>query len=508
MPIPMSISKIIETDIVEHARIEYKEGWNPESVLHTICAFANDIDNWGGGYIVVGAEEQNGCIKRPLKGIDPQKLDGIQKELLNLCHRLQPEYMPVCEPLEYEGVWLLLIWVPGGYDRPYKAPVFPKNKGSEKAFYVRRFSSTVKASSAEEQELHDLGGRIPFDDRINYQASLKDIRLSYMEEYLRSIGSVALETVPDSSVLDIAKSLRVVRGPKEDIRPVNVGLMMFSPDPERFFPYARIEVVDIPDPTGEGMSEHIFRGPLDRQLSDALSFIKNYVIAERVFKLPGQAEALRVYNYPYEAIEEALSNAVLHRSYMVYEPITVRIEKDRISILSLPGPDRSISDEDISRNVLVSKRYRNRRIGEFLKELDLIEGRNTGIPTMIRALQANGSEPPIFLTDADRTFFEVVFKINEKFANVDNEDIPVSSSHNVLQQDLVAGKRRSRSQLRDEAILQLSQSDLSKTELGNRMGYKGRNKTLNQVVDGLISEGLVELTGPQFAPTTKLHLVD
>lgn len=34
-------------------KAEFKIGWNPEDVIHTLCAFANDINNWGGGYIVV-----------------------------------------------------------------------------------------------------------------------------------------------------------------------------------------------------------------------------------------------------------------------------------------------------------------------------------------------------------------------------------------------------------------------------------------------------------------------
>ena len=46
--------------------------------------------------------------------------------------------------------------------------------------------------------------------------------------------------------------------------------------------------------------------------------------------------------------------------------------------MSFPGPDRSIRLEDFQVGA-VSRRYRNRRI-EFLKELDLTEGRSTGIP--------------------------------------------------------------------------------------------------------------------------------
>ena len=58
------------------------------------------------------------------------------------------------------------------------------------------------------------------------------------------------------------------------------------------------------------MEERIFAGPIDEQLRDALSYIRNNVIAEKVFKVPGQAEAVRVKNYSYEAIDEFLSNAI------------------------------------------------------------------------------------------------------------------------------------------------------------------------------------------------------
>jgi ATP-dependent DNA helicase RecG len=55
----------------------------------------------------------------------------------------------------------------------------------------------------------------------------------------------------------------------------------------------------------------------------------------------------------------------------------------------------------------VARRYRNRRIGEFLKELELSEGRGTGIPKILRAMADNASPLPQFETDADRTFFLV-----------------------------------------------------------------------------------------------------
>lgn len=56
MNIPINNIKLIEDRVVESNRIDYKKGFEPNAVLHTICAFANDIDNTGGGYIVLGIE--------------------------------------------------------------------------------------------------------------------------------------------------------------------------------------------------------------------------------------------------------------------------------------------------------------------------------------------------------------------------------------------------------------------------------------------------------------------
>jgi ATP-dependent DNA helicase RecG len=132
-----------------------------------------------------------------------------------------------------------------------------------------------------------------------------------------------------------------------------------------------------------------------------------------------------VFNYPYEAIEEALVNAVYHRSYEIREPIEVRVNPDRIEILSFPGPDPSISLKSLNAKRFVTRRYRNRRIGEFLKELELTEGRGTGIPTMRQALRANGSPPPRFVTDRNRTSFLVEVLINPAFL-ADREQPEVS----------------------------------------------------------------------------------
>lgn len=312
MSIPISINAIFEENIVESARIEFKKNWNPESTLKTISAFANDIDNWGGGYIVIGIEEENGKIKKPVTGLNINDIDNIQKDILKFCNYLRPKYIPITEPVVYDNANLLLIWCPGGYDRPYQCPKQPTNKFSEKIYYIRRLSCTIEASDIDIKELISLSHNVPFDDRINVKSNINDLKYPLIRNYLENVNSNLLNKVDNMTVLELSRDLRIADGPVEFYKPINVGLLFFNDKPEYFFPYSRIEVVNIPDPTGQGMEERIFNGPLDEQLKNTLSYIKNNVIVEKVYKINDQAESIRVKNYSYNALEEFISNAIYH----------------------------------------------------------------------------------------------------------------------------------------------------------------------------------------------------
>jgi ATP-dependent DNA helicase RecG len=122
-----------------------------------------------------------------------------------------------------------------------------------------------------------------------------------------------------------------------------VGLLFFNETPERFFPGVQIDVVWFPEGAGgDRFEEKIFKGPLARMTREALSYIQRNYLRETVIKHPERAEATRVWNFPYAAIEEAVVNAVYHRSYDEREPIEVRISHDELVVVSFPGPDRSI----------------------------------------------------------------------------------------------------------------------------------------------------------------------
>jgi len=501
--LPISVDDVLGGKSVEWERLEYKEGWNPEAILHSICAFANDFHNLGGGYIIIGVAEENGRPVFPLAGLEPDMLDTVQKELLNLGYSaIQPMVHPLSAPCEVDGKWILVIWVPGGELRPYKAKRSLSRTNNDWEYYIRRHSNTVRATGADEQELMSLAATVPFDDRYNQQASLDDLSPRLIEEFLREVGSDLADEVGLLPPEAIGRQMNIVGGPSEAVFPKNAGLLFFNEDPRTFFPATQIDVVWFPDgPAGERFEEKTFFGPLSRMTREALDYIQRNYLKEIVIKHPDRAEAERVWNFPYAAVEEALVNAVYHRSYEIREPVEVRITPEELVILSFPGPDRSIRMGDLRAGRAVSRRYRNRRLGEFLKELDLTEGRSTGIPNILRNMAENGSPAPEFETDDDRSSYLVRFLAHPQ-AEAETEQVTdeVSSEEGTK-------LAPSRHQVK---IMRNCLEDSGITELMAVIRRTDRTKFRNQVLKPLLEARLVEMTQPDSprSPTQKYHLTD
>ena len=198
---------------------------------------------------------------------------------------------------------------------------------------------------------------------------------------------------------------------------------MFGERPDKLIAGSKIELVRFHDKEAEAsdFTEKTFYGSIWKQVRDALDYIKTTVIEEKVVKVDGRAEADRFFNYPYNALEEALVNAVLHKNYKEDVPVEIRIYLDQIQIINFPGPDHYIDMEKFSAGKVRARRYRNPKIGEFFKEIDLSEKKSTGISKILRELKRNGSPLPEFETDADRTYMITTIKIHGRF-EIDNKN--------------------------------------------------------------------------------------
>ena len=124
--IPINLEDLSNSNVVELFRMECKRSWDERTtgyqVIRTIAAFANDIQNLNGGYIVIGMEERNGRIVYPPEGIPHEQIDRIQKWIRGNCNRIDPPYQPILSPEVIDRRHILVIWVPGSDIRPHRAP--------------------------------------------------------------------------------------------------------------------------------------------------------------------------------------------------------------------------------------------------------------------------------------------------------------------------------------------------------------------------------------------------
>ena len=200
----------------------------------------------------------------------------------------------------------------------YSAPEDVLSKNKHKEYWIKPSSVKTIAKGSELSELFSKFNSVPFDDRVNREAKVKDIRRGHLEDFLRD---------GNSSLVD------------------------------------------------------------------------------------------EINNKP---IEEVLVNAVFHKSYRVQEPVEIRVYVDCIKIINHPGPEKSIDMDELRTGNAISRRYRNRRIGEFLKEIDLAERKSTGITKILRALERNGSPPPEFKTNDERDYLIVTIHEHKAFESSSN----------------------------------------------------------------------------------------
>ena len=188
MALPINIEDLIKGNTVEWERIEFKSGWNPETIIHTMCAFANDIHNWGGGYIIIGINENSDKPESSLVGLKESSLDKIQKEVINIGYQIRPNYFPIMQPYVLQGKHIMVLWCPAGDNRMYSAPITLGTKAQRQP-YIRVGSESIVAKEENLRQLMELTARIPFDDRVNNQAKIDDFDLSLIQSHLQEVKS-------------------------------------------------------------------------------------------------------------------------------------------------------------------------------------------------------------------------------------------------------------------------------------------------------------------------------
>lgn len=170
---------------------------------------------------------------------------------------------------------------------------------------------------------------------------------------------------------------------------------------------------------------------------------------------------------------------------------------------------------------VVARDYRNRKIGGFLKELKLTEGRGTGLPIIHSCMEENGSPPPVFETDENNAYFLCILQIHPLTTSIlgqeDDQRKTKDKSHVIsniselhkhlrsqktLQRDQVEPKLLSLFESVYLKVLTYCEQPQSRIAIFNNLAMYNNSRNFNNYIKPLIDEGWLNLTNAN-KPTSK-----
>jgi len=351
-----------------------------------IAAFANAK----GGVMLLGVTDAG-----EIKAMTRDQMDLLERLLVEICiDVIEP---PLRSQINRKGLEsgerFLMIEIPKG-DAMHKSPG---------GYYQRTGSSARKMTTDEHFRLAQRRAQsrfLWFDKQPVPDTGLDVFDIELWRPLLSAEGGKN----PESA---LQKINLLENGDAEIPRATVAGILLCTPNPHEWIPKATISAASYagPDRASGQLDACEITGPLDRQIGEALRFVKrNMRVAAR--KNPGRIDMPQ---YSLRAVFEAVVNAVAHRDYSIKERrIRLAMFDDHLQISS-PGelPNGmtvdTMSDNQSTRNEALTSIFGRMRVngipGSEEREF-LMEQRGDGVRIIIReTLELCGKKPEYAVVD-------------------------------------------------------------------------------------------------------------
>lgn len=374
------LRKLIEKK--ESQSLEFKESLALKQELgETVSAFSNTNN----GNILVGVKDPG---KITGTEIGKKTLEGLANYLKqNTDNQVYPKI--TVETIDRKKVILINV------REASEKPVFFRGKA-----YKRIGRSNHKLSASEIRKLaKESGKKVYWDEQVCEWAGLKDIDEEKVKTFLKRRSDFSGVSVP-TDITQTLETMRAVKKVNNKLVPTHLGLLFFGREPQRFVPSSEIKVARF---KGTDMVEFIDEARIKTTHLEALDEVENFVKknTRKAIKIV-EFERYDIPEYPYEAVREAVVNALAHRDYGVTgATVRVLIFDDRIEIDNPGVPPFSIKEiegKHFARNQFICRRFHD--VGEM-------EEYGTGISKMRNLMKKHNLKEPVF--EKSVGFFKVTF---------------------------------------------------------------------------------------------------
>ena len=355
----------------ESETVEFKPSLSQtDKILEGVSAFSNT----NGGILVIGVRDTGEVI-----GVDIGKRT-LESLANTIKQNTDPKVYPSIHVEETDDKPVVVIEVEEGKQKPVLA-------------FGRAFMRVGKTNQKlGYEEIRDLAlgtSKVYWDERVCERADLEDIDEEEVRWFLRRAKyERRLELDSETPVKAALEKLELLREGKL----TNAAILLFGKNPQRVFIQSETRCARFKGTKPlEFIDMKVFGGNIIDQREDALEFVKEHIKLHAEIKGTEREEK---WEYPIEAIREAITNAICHRNYETASNVQIRIFDDRIEIWScglLPEP---LTPEDLKRDH--KSILRNPQIGKSFFLIKFIEQWGTGTNRMIEQCLGHGLPEPLF----------------------------------------------------------------------------------------------------------------
>jgi len=371
----LTIDKVLELIAYDESEtVEFKESFGDEA-LETIGAFSNAK----GGYLFIGVKDSG-----EICGLSVGK-----KTLEDMANRIQdvtdPRLQPSLSVIKHNNKNIAVILVSRGIGIPV----------SVRGRYFRRTGRTNQRMSHDEimQKMTASTG-LSWDAMVEPTSSLEDLDLGQISWFVKIVKEKGRAPIPkEASDQEILRKLKLIR----DDTPTRAALLLFGKDPEDYFASAFLKIGRFRSPT-HIVDDREVHGTLIDQIDGAMGWFRERLETE--FIITGEPQREVKWEYPLEAIREAVANAVCHRDYMGLAHTQIRLYDDHLVIRNMGGLPHALTLDSLF--AVHDSVPRNRIIADSFFYAGIIERWGGGTLLMINELKAAGLPPPLFETDVHR----------------------------------------------------------------------------------------------------------
>lgn len=352
----------------ESENLEFKENFDKETI-ETAVAFANTK----GGVLLVGISD-----KDEVKGVQ------IGKETMNdwanqISQSTEPRIIPEIEQGEIEGKSVVII----------RIKEFPIKPISVRGRCFRRVGTSNRMMTPQEiaeMHLHSTGtswDAFPAGDK-----TLEDIDLKKVERYIREANATGRRKIEESPV-EVLEKLELVK----DGKATWAAILTFGKEPQRPLLQSAVHCGRFRLDKTLIIDDLMVETNLIDQVDEAMKFVTRHISVRYEFE--GKPRRKEVWEYPLEALREAVINAIVHRDYTAPSNVQVEIYDDRIDIWNpgrlLPG----ITIDDLYKKAHKSV-IRNKLIAQAFYDIGYIEKYGSGTIKIIDLCKQHGIPSPEF----------------------------------------------------------------------------------------------------------------